>query len=270
MGTPDQDGPLSLAQAALRWCDERALEAVCRAEYPFAEAELATYHYPNLGGAAFRGQRPLRVDSKHLYHEHEALKAAWETLTLDFQRKVGAEKFFLLGVETRPERGTQRVPLPSVWAVDYEFDFLQDVVELGLTKRWVSVIASSDPGPSMQSARADLDDRDVVSQLAARINMLEPGDVARLLELHAEHVRAGFGVSLLPPGKASPLALVASMMRYRADRGELRPTITEEARWLERWCSEAAPSYQVVGEKTIMNKLGGLYRDLAQKSRSRP
>lgn len=96
------------------------------------------------------------------------------------------------------------------------------------------------------------------------IESLEPDVVARLLERHAEHVRVGLRVSLALPGKASCIALIATMMKYRNQRGELRASLAEEAGWLAKWAKTAAPSYYCPGAKGITNKLRPLYNDLTK------
>lgn len=91
---------------------------------------------------------------------------------------------------------------------------------------------------------------------AEQVPDLDPEVVATLLEQHAEHVRTGLRVQLAEPGKASALALAASMLRHRARTNQLRPAMAEEAEWLSAWVTKVAPSYASLGTKRLQNALG--------------
>lgn len=64
------------------------------------------------------------------------------------------------------------------------------------------------------------------------------------------------------PGKPTSMHLVEAETHARAARGELRPTMKEEAEHLSRWLIATHPGAPPLTPKTIGNRLGTLYRRL--------
>jgi hypothetical protein len=189
-----------------------------------------------------------------------AYSMAWSALQRDFQARMARGEFHLAGVQTRPERTTEPRPIPGVWAADCRFDFLQDIVFVG-DMRFVAVTAAGGPMAEKRQVAGPADAQ-LAPLLPERVADLDPDTVAALLEAHADHVRRGLRIQLLPPGKASPLALAASMMRHRGLTGALYDTLEAEAEWLAVWLARVAPSYFPTKAKALSNKLGRLYKDL--------
>jgi hypothetical protein len=199
------------------------------------------------------------------------LRRAWDRLFSVFRRRVEAGEILLAGVCSWALRDTAPHALPAEWAAELTFDPAGGAVFRGLIV-YTNVTASRAGGgvaaravptepKSAESSPVDIGatfSRATLDQVA----LLDRSIVALLLERHAEHVRLGLRVALAQPGKASVMALVASMMKHRAARRELLPTLAEEADWLEEWARKVAPSWDTPCAKTISNKLRSLHRKL--------
>ncbi|MEO3476015.1 hypothetical protein AAFN86_29540 [Roseomonas sp. CAU 1739] len=273
MAETTAEGPVTLLQALKAWCDPNVLMRARETQQPFSAIALEAAGRPDLGRArqvdsTFGGYRPDALQDAVQRNER-----AWRALLSDWRQRVEAEEIVLTGIQTMPVTQRCRSMVFGPWATEYRYDFLSDTLE-GIGHAYIALRAwrggppldlppsppnnenLTEPGgvsPSSPSNRIlGVDD----------VGLLDPDTVAALLERHAEHVCTDLRVNLNTPGKASVLALAATKMKARAGRQELRPTLTEEADWLERWCAKAAPSYQPLGAKTISNKLGVLYRDL--------
>lgn len=262
-------GPLPLRDALLAWCDQGLLMEARQTQQAFTVLSMEAAGRPDLGQARRRDgrdmpYRPAAPDERTRLHE-----AAWTRLLRDWRERLQAGAIVMTGVQTEPEVSEKPERIAGIWATDFEFDFLNSALT-GLGRRYVAVRASrggtqatatgtaetGQPPPAATPWRPTLDD----------VRDLDPEVVAKLLELHADHVCKDLRVNLNPPGKASVLALAAVKMKHRAKLDQLRPTISEEAEWLSHWCAGVAPSYQPLGDKTIRNKLGSLYRDLRSKA----
>lgn len=258
---------LSLRNALLRWCFGERVEDVRAVEGYFRSQDLAKLGWPNLGGASNRGEPNAVEDGDEARAE---LSSAWRGLLLDFQQRVERGQIHLRGVQTKPERRLDDSLLPGQWAAEYRFDVLAGSLQVG-EYRFVNVVVL--PGPADEEALAAAwpsaasVSRTKASSLTRELRVedvaqLDPNVVAALLERHAEHVRTGLRKQLLPPGGASPMALIASMMQHRAKELTLLPTMAAEADWLSEWCGRVAPSYFSLGAKRIQNTLGALYKEL--------
>jgi hypothetical protein len=67
------------------------------------------------------------------------------------------------------------------------------------------------------------------------------------------------------PGRKSVMGRVEAEMRARADRGELRPRLSEEARFLEHWAKSQFPDHQHPPKaSSIQNALRNIYNELKE------
>jgi hypothetical protein len=200
------------------------------------------------------------------------LDRAWDRLLGSFKLMVQREELVLTGVSTKTDNpGREQIP-PSD-AARLHIDPASGAVFVGSRTAYFTGVHVLRRGFSDE--HVNIDPPIPVAQAVARLTVdqvaeLAPDVVAALLEQHAEHVRTGLRVELAPPGKASVLAMAASMMKHRARAGQLRPTMAEEAEWLSRWAAQVAPSYASLGPKRLQNTLGSLFRDLQAEQLARP
>lgn len=242
---------LTLLNAVLKWCDPGLVEAVKSAERHQTQYKLQSFSRPTLTPP---NEWQSLVRQEFLGgQDTSSLIAAWRILENHLRRKLEDDELFLAAVlsgaaDAEPQR------VSGAFAAEFIFDFNKSTIKQG--KQTFLRVRVSQQAATVRDAIAP----PVLSLDTVR--HLDPDVVAALLELHAEHVCRDLRVALNQPGKASVLALAATKMRTRANVPELRPTLVEEAEWLEAWCAKVAPSYQALGAKTISNKLGALYRDL--------
>lgn len=253
---------LNLLQGLIEWCDPELVEAVRSEERHFTAYELHNYLSVKLSHPREWSQAsPGRFGGP----DFTLLDAAWESLLRDFADRVLRGEVHLQGVQVEPTLETARRPIPDVWASDFRFDFEDNGIRV-YQYRYTAVRVSRIPWPEPTPVPDRTEAASTVSILdaltAERISELSPEQVALLLERHAAHVRDDMGIELLPPGKVSIIALLAAKMRRRAEVGDLRPTLMEEADWLCEWGMGAAPTHYCPQAKTIANKLGALYRNL--------
>lgn len=264
MAKSENRKPLPLLKGLLRWGDPDLIEKVQARERRMTLHQMEGHHLPRLlPDADHLNPEELRWGSGGSF---EALNAAWEQLEADFRTRILDGLVFLLGVQTEPELETVRRPIQSIWASDFHFDF--DDSRLRVHQFRFSAVVVTDQEPpevprppaTAPTAAAPVNVATLVTPES--IAELSPEQVAMLLEAHAHHVRDDLGIELLPPGKASIIALLAQKMRKRAEDGDLCPTMASEADWLEAWGRNAAPSHYCPQAKTIINKLAALYRAL--------
>jgi hypothetical protein len=264
---------LSLRPALEQWCDPVLVERVRSEERKLSEYELNQTSRVQLTPLTERTQPTSR--SWMLDTDLTNWLAAWHALENDLRQRIGAVQFYITGVQAKPQRLTRREPLQAAWAADMKFDFAVGAITVD-EYRYTAVTCSLDPPlaepvaefmpaakPIAEAASIDLPIQDSVTALTdEQVAMLDAETVARLLERHAEQVIKSLTLNLLPPGKASPMALVATKMKNRAERGELLPALAKEADWLSAWATKVAPAYQIPKAKTIINKLRSLYQEL--------
>ena len=256
---------LPLSEAVVRWSDQSLVEAVRAEERPRLATHIQTFY-----GRSDKFSIQLTPDQELRRPTNDSwmmglpnfsgLIAAWRALERDFKSRLVGGTLHLRGVQTAPERGTERIPIGAIRAADFEFG-LRDERLRDAEFTYVAVELSRSPFQRLaaQEVRAPVDPLLLTDK---QIGDLSPDVVASLLERHAEHVRSGLQKTLLPPGKASAIALIASKMTERARRGQSAPKLNAEARWLAAWAASVAPSWGPPGEKGIMNKLGELWRQL--------
>lgn len=273
MAETTSEGPATLLHALKAWCDPNALMLARETQQPFSAIALEAAGRPDLGRArqvdsTFGGYRPESQQDAVQRNER-----AWRALLADWRRRVEAEEIVLTGIQTMPVTQRFRSEIFGPWATEYRYNFLLSTLE-GIGHAYIVVRAwrggppldvalrppnnETVPKPEGTSASGSLSGMLSVEDVA----LLDPDTVAALLERHAEHVCNDLRVNLNQPGWASVIALVATKMKHRAARKELRPTVAEEAAWLAEWAAKVAPSYDTPGEKRVSNKLGRLYRDL--------
>jgi hypothetical protein len=271
MSTDSLVSDLPLAEALVAWSDPALVDAVRTRERQFTPYEMAGFL-----GARLCADAELTTPSSTRWMmgppDHTLLYAAWDALERDFRRRMTQGEFYLSGVQTEPELTIAPRPVPGAWAADCRFNYEKDVVEVH-TLHFCAVQASRQPpDPALYSlgtgevSTGSCNAQPMGNRLTAdQVVHLDPDVVVALLEQHAEHVRTGLRVNLAPPGKASVIALAATMMERRARDGLLRSTMMQEATWLAGWLAQVAPSYDAPGEKTLQNKLGGLHKELKAK-----
>lgn len=253
----DMTEGLTLLDAILRWGNPAFVEAIRAAERRHTLHELRSFSRPKLT-LPQEWRSPGRNDWK-IGTDMSDLISAWQAVENDLRRQLEDDHLFLGGVLSGAADAAPQ-SLSGAFAAEFVFDFTKSTIRQG-KQTYLRVRVS-------QRAATVRDEIMPPTLSLDTVRNLDPELVAALLELHAEHVCTDLRVNLNTPGKASVLALAATKMKARARRQELRPTLTEEADWLERWCAKVAPSYQPLGAKTISNKLGALYRDLHAAARA--
>lgn len=254
---------LSLRNALLAWCFKDRVEDVQAYEVYFRSQELATFGYPNLGGASNRGD-PMPMGTLAYESLREALDNAWKGILLDFRERVQRGQIHLRGVQTEPERQLTESRIPGQWAADYSFDVLAGTIQVG-EFRYVSVVvllgpadAEAPAAPAASTARAALRAEDVAA--------LDDDTILALLEEHAKRVVKSPDAKLIEPGKISVMPIVRRRMLRRAETGELALTLADEARELAAWIATKVPSHQVPTAGRIENALRHDYWRLKPQS----
>jgi hypothetical protein len=134
-------GPIPLSAALREWTDPVLLGEVCRCERRYTPNELTAFpSHPILSDPA-----DLAKPSKSSWSlgppSFNDLIAAWRALENDLRARLARGEFHLRGVMTQPQRTTEQVGLPGVWAADFWFDFRRDTITVD-DARYVAVVAT--------------------------------------------------------------------------------------------------------------------------------
>ncbi|HEY8613246.1 MAG TPA: hypothetical protein VIL69_18430 [Roseomonas sp.] len=262
---------LPLLQALLRWCDPLLLLNIRRCERYFRADELRELGHPQLGAASSIKSAEHGLSGNRQLEVRGLLENSWSDLARDLQRRIAGGEIYLTGVQTKPTLMMAQQQIPATWAFDLQFNFgVMSVAAHG--HRWTAVECSLDP--TDVSTEAEHTPPDPVAP--ASCAMLKPEEVAdlsdelilALLEEHHRRVVASPDANLFPPGKISFIPLIKRMMEARAESGDLLPELTSEARWLEAWIKEKAPTHHTPTAATIENNLRSNYRLLNPRSKA--
>ncbi|MBR0648735.1 hypothetical protein GXW78_03620 [Roseomonas terrae] len=270
---------LPLREALLQWCFPERVEDVQEFEVYFLSQELATFGWPNLGGASNRGQPvPLEHISREEAQTH--LDNAWRALLLNFRQLLERRRIYLWGVQSRPTRGQEPVHIAGHWAADFNFDVLANTIEMG-DQRFVSVratdvlpptsdapvlVAATQAAPTPNPFTVGIDGRIVLA--TADVGLLSCEVIAALLEEHARRVVEEHGIKLLGSGVVSLAPLVRRKFEHRVANGETMDRVGHEAQWLSDWAREVAPSYHRISQSTVESAIRVRYAELKPRSNS--
>ncbi|MFC7478426.1 hypothetical protein ACFQS7_29155 [Dankookia sp. GCM10030260] len=258
-GTPRR---LPLWDALVTWCDPKILCEIRRNEGFFSRAELRSFDYPTLGTAGNGGGKLSR---SAFSSASEQLGRLWADLARDMIRRIERGEVYLQGVQMQPERRTEREPIPSTWAADFNFDLKAGTLTIA-GSRYVALTCSLDQAEASCATQP----RAEPSLITPSQRIIRPEDVADLddetilvlLEEHARRVVEGPDAKLIAPGKVSLMPLIKRKMEHRAATGKLLPDLTGEAKWLADWIAEKAPSHHCPTAGSIENSLRSRYRGL--------
>lgn len=259
---------LPLSEAVVRWSDQSLVEAVRLQERRHFASQIHTiYLRNNTFMIQLTPDDELAASTNSSWTagapNFAGLITAWRALESDFRNRIVRGVLYLRGVQTAPIRGAERVPIDGIRAANFKFG-LRDARLRDAEYDYVAVELSRTPYPTVEAPKVQ-PAVDPLTWTDQQVADLPPAVVANLLERHAEHVRQNLGVSLLPPGKASVMALVGSMMKDRAKLGLSESSLESEASWLMDWAAKVAPSWYTPGKKIISNKLGRLWKQLQQE-----
>lgn|GEM_PF-2668374 len=259
LSAPFPNDRLLLSEAILAWSDPTLVEDAKAAERSYSRDRFPIWikyrmvpdnelRQPTSGARIVGGP----YDS--------GLPEAWAALERSFRVMIANGQLFLEGVLIRPNLTDCYQSIPGNWASNLKLDFLESRISIQ-DRHYATVRVSREPFPMHVALKAEAA-TDPLTLTDQQIANLSPEVVATLLERHAEQVRLGLQKTLLAPGKASVIALVASKMKERIRSGKSAIGIKDEALWLKKWAASVAPSWDPPGEKTIANKLGGLFSEL--------
>jgi hypothetical protein len=134
-------GPIPLSAALREWTDPALLGEVCRCERRYTPNELTSFPtHPILSDPADLA-KPTRNSWSLGPPRFSDLIAAWRALENDLRARLTRGEFHLRGVMTQPQRTTDQVSLPGVWAADFWFDFRRDTITVD-DARYVAVVAT--------------------------------------------------------------------------------------------------------------------------------
>jgi len=252
--------PKTLLEALLAWANPALIDEVKRHERRRTTYSMKRYHRP-----------ALLPDAQHLDPEElrwssggdtRLLDAAWEALERDFSARIIRAEIYLQGVQVAPELETVHRPIPGVWASDCHFNFEDSTI--GVQRcRYTAVRASRTPPAEVAVSRNGPAPSTITSE---NVRRLTDDEVFTLLEDYARRV-VEEPYALLLPSRISFMPMIARKMRFRAEAGELRDTLADEARDLELWIAERAPSHQSPAADSIENAMRVEYRTLKAQSK---
>lgn len=257
----DTESPRRMLDVLLVRGNQTAIERVRALEYLLPAYMLRRAHRPLLAvdrPSHRRAELPYDFEEAEGEEEYQDL---WDRLTRDWRRDIEAGLITLTGVKTHPDLTEQRQDIPGAWAAEMAFDFSEGSVWIGERVRWVAIQVRTPEAAGEQVAWPNATGGQF-EPATFDVATLTADQVATLLTRHANFVVNELGITLLPPGRASVMALVATKMRARARAHEMEATVTKEAAWLEQWVVGAAPAYQSPAKTTIINKLSVLYKEL--------
>ncbi len=135
----DDTGRQTLLGALLNWCDGSLVQAVRDRERRHTEYDLSSLRRGYLSRAEDL-RRPMEKEWMLGPPDFTLLLEAWKRLERDFERRVTAERFFLTGVQIKPELMASPQLIPGVWASACRFDFAKGTVIIA-DREFVAVMA---------------------------------------------------------------------------------------------------------------------------------
>ena len=273
MSTPDEPIGQPLAEALIRWCDKDRLEAVIKYQSYFSEAELRVRGFialcgPQILAEARRHDQSDKRDNRAALSRDEQLRIEWDLLTDDFKSRIRCKEITLTGILSSPTRNENRVTLPSAWASEFRFDFINDRIRVGAFDRYVAVTAFK--GRPDQIARAiGVASPAAVAPVALTADIiaeLDDEQLLTLLEAHAARVIKN-GTPMIAPSRISWVPIAMRKMRDRASKGELEATLAAETTSLHNWLKTVTNGYQLPTPKSLTNALRAEYRAYGAQSK---
>ena len=244
-----------LLDAAIRWCDPVFVEAIRRAESRLTAHDMALSGFPLLSPTS-----ALMQPSPQAWMgggtSYVAISAAWSNLERDFRKHLEQSALFLAAVPVTAELKSQHVPIDSVWAAELKFDWNANTLFFQKQK-YVSIKVSRQPFAEVLNTDA------MPRQLNPEgVHLLTDDVILALLEEHAKRVIASKDPHFIALSKVSYMPLIVRKVAARHAAGEMLDTVIGEAKALEQWIRQAAPSYQTPKAASIKNHISSEYRRL--------
>jgi len=271
---PIEDPTLSIGEALIRWC---APDAVSRWRSAFQD----------LSNFRFERRLEIEIPKPETLKNAAALQALWTmneraliaqcdrahaTLQNDLRWQLANGALFAQGFLASDGFDAERVLLPGARAGDFVLDPFKSIVVLG-QDRYLSVAISRRPlaptrtAPNLPKHLPDRAQPTPAPTLTMdTVANLEDDVLLKVVEVYLDRIAASPDAKLKEPGKFSLMPFVARKMRDRAQKGELLPTITTEAAWLEQWIASKIEGHPVPGAKNIGKVLGKEYALLKAQS----
>ena len=250
----------TVREAVLNFCFEHRVEDVNNAEHYFRSQEIVEFGYPPLGAASSRGD-PTPCSPHELGTHRNALDAAWRNILLDLKVRIERGDLLLSAVQISPKLQERPEIIPGQWAMALRINPLDSTVWLKQT-RYVNALLT----PADQADAATMPSAPAKATAVTSIADMDADTIVALLEEYYRRATKDGVKQLLHPGKLTLMPLVKGKMYWRAERGELLPTLRTEARWLAAWIAEKATLHQVPSAPTIEKMLGSDYALLKPRS----
>ena len=245
---PDQ---LVLSVALVRWCNREVIVDLWNVEREFSARELASWPGARLGPvSALRDPSQLRSIRYHL--DFTMLRAAWETLIIDFQSRIERGELHLEGVEVNDDPNSLPQAIRGAYASMMKFDFMRNAVILR-EKKYVAIRVSQIPSPraaveGIQSASRDMPHRLQISDLTDE-------QILVLLNRHIQSVIDSDEPKMMARIKDVLQPIIMRRLQARAERRELLGTLAAEAQALRDWIRMVAPWHPIPKSTTIENNI---------------
>lgn len=250
----------TVREAVLQFCFEHRVEDVTDVEHYFRSQDIVEFGYPPLGAASNRGEpTPCRPDELGMHRK--TLDAAWRNVLLDLKTRIQRGDLVLSAVQISPKLLEQPEIIPGQWAMALRINPLESTVWLRQT-RYVNALLT----PAADAKAVATPPAAAKSVTPDNVRDLDADTIIALLEEYHRRTIEG-GIAQLPmPGKPTLMPLVKGKMSWRAEKGELAPTLRAEARWLAAWIAEKATLHQVPSVATIEKMLSSHYALLKRRS----
>ena len=253
---------LDLLGALQTWCDQPLVGAVRHAEMLHSVAALALRKEPSLSDWM---ERPWSSWNSFVEADRnpQGLTLGWNALERDFRRRIEREEFFLQGIEATADLAGHPQRIRGSFVSRFKFDFKMNTIAC-MGRLFVSIRVSQAQFPETPNVQPAPPSAKTLR--AEDIPGLDDATVLALLEVHAERVLASNDPHLIHPSKVSLMPIIRKKMEYRHAQGEMRATLTAEAKALEVWIQLALPSYQTPKWGSIKNKMSDRYEQLRASS----
>lgn len=257
---------LPLAEAVSLWCDPWIVVQIRQQERFFPTHRIHGRGYPEISlpaGAKVSTSSYLLEDRG--VELRRSLDGYWRDLARDLKSRIERGEVHLTGVQTRPERRTERESIPSLWAADFHFGFLEGAVTV-TPFRYIAVLCSLDPPPEQATTAG----------AAAPV----PADPA--VGGPADLKEGGHETIGLPPradGRPPFVAMIEAdlrenweqVQRRAAQKPGKRPVWTEEAKAMHRRleAKHAKGRTRIPQKGTIRKHLPDIYDRLVEETAGR-
>jgi len=253
---------LPLLNALYCWCRRELIDKIIFEECQFSARELSLWHGPRI--APEDTLRREYDDGWRDGPQFGMLRNAWEAAEHDFRMRVERRALFLQGIVLSDDLMAVPSPIPGGFATAMHFDFHRNTLILQ-KRKYVSIVVSQTPFATPANLTPPAPQ---TTSVPPSIKDYSDEQILALLNQHIDRVVSSPEPKMMARIKDVLQPIIMRRLQFRAERGELKETLSAEAKELQRWIGEVASWHPVPKPKTIENNIRYEYGRLMPRSKA--